>query len=222
MSDYQGTIKYWNQVFGDVDQYDPKEKLSVEKIEVALEWLSANTKNVIDFGCGHGRLLSRLLTCGVERICGMDISEQAISLARQVMKENGLEDRSSFICGGLESLEQIESDYFDGAILSNIIDNMLPEEGERVLKEISRIVKPGGKVFLKLNPYLPPEMLADLEDYTLLEDNLYQESTGVYLWNLSNKQVENIIKDNFKLDRYQELEIEGHSLVSRLYYLINK
>ena len=41
-----------------------------------------NPKNVLDFGCGDGRLTLEMKKTGVPKITGLDISEQALNYAK--------------------------------------------------------------------------------------------------------------------------------------------
>jgi arsenite methyltransferase len=54
----------------------------------------------------------------------------------------------------VEELEAIADGAFDGVVLSNIIDNLIPQDAIKVLTEVKRILKVSGKVSVKLNPFL--------------------------------------------------------------------
>lgn len=61
---------------------------------------------------------------------------------------------------------RIKNRYFDGAILSNILDNVFEEEVEKIINQLSRITAVNGKIFVKLSPYLSGDMI---EEYGLKE-----------------------------------------------------
>ena len=171
MSDYTETTTYWNKVFAEEVEYNPFKKLPYFKIEKAVRWLSTDTNSVIDFGCGDGKLLSRCLEYDVEQISGIDLSKEAVDKARKVMAKYNLNGKSHFMVGGISKLKEINDNQFDAAILSNIIDNIKPEDAEEVTKEINRILKMEGKVILRLNPYFDPADLRADEDYQEISAN---------------------------------------------------
>lgn len=219
MKDYTATQEYWNSVFGERKEFDPFSKFPFEIIEEGLAWVAQDVETVFDFGCGTGRILYRCLDLGAKEIYGMDLSEEAIRLANQVVEKYGLQGRSTFVSGSVADLEQFEDQQFDGVILSNILDNLLPADGQRLIEEIHRIVKPQGKILLKLNDYEKPEDLAESNDLELIADHCYKESSGLYFWNLSRKAFEELIAPYFTIEKYVEVEFTEYDQVNRMFYL---
>lgn len=83
---YQDTIDYWNEVFSNVQEYDLAKPISFEQIENALKWLCKDSTSILDFGCGHGKILFRCLGLGVKKVYGIDISSAAISFAKKLKR----------------------------------------------------------------------------------------------------------------------------------------
>ena len=54
-----------------------------------------------------------------------------------------------FKVGEVNSLNDIPDSSFDGVILSNIVDNLIPEDSIKLLVQIKRILKQDGKIFYK-------------------------------------------------------------------------
>ena len=77
----------------------------------------------------------------------------------------------------------------DSAILSNIIDNLYPDDAISVLEEIKRILKKNGKLLVKLNPFISDEQI---EEYGIkkISGNLLDD--GMILWNNTNEEWEDI------------------------------
>jgi hypothetical protein len=54
------------------------------------------------------------------------------------------------------------------------LDNLYPEDAETLLRECARLLKPGGKALIKLNPYLTKQQIKDWEikviEGSLLDD----------------------------------------------------
>lgn len=101
--------------------------------------------NVLDLGCGTGRLLDRLATefptlCGT----GLDLSAEMILQARK-KKRDRHRPRLIFIPGNAEELPFAEG-QFDAVF--NTISFLHYPNPERVLSEVSRVLHSGGQFYL--------------------------------------------------------------------------
>jgi len=216
---YKETEEYWDSVFEKQKTYDPFIKLPYVELEEAIQWLCHNSKLILDFGCGTGRVLSRCFDYDIDSIYGIDLSVNAINLAQQIMGKNNLKDNSYYICGDIESLYKMNANQFDGVILFNIIDNLKPEDGIIVIEEIHRILKPNGKVILKLNPYLSSQELEKNKEFKKISTKFYKESSGLYLLNISNDLLKEITTPYFNIFKYKKVEFEEYNVTNRLFYL---
>ncbi len=216
---YQDTELFWDQVFAEEEVYNAHEEFPFKKIEDSIEWLCRNDGFILDFGCGDGRVLNRCFDYGAEKVLGIDISKNAVQTANKAAKKNNLNERSYFVIGGIDELKNISSDTADGIILFNIVDNLKPEDGIKVLEECSRILKNNGRIILKLNPYYDTKKLKEDNNYQKIGDSLYREKSSLYLWNLSREKIENLLKKYFIIENYQEVEFKEFNMINRLYYL---
>jgi len=216
---YNKTREYWENIFEKQQLYDPFNILPYAEIEEAIKWLCINSKLILDFGCGTGRVLNRCFDYGIDDIYGIDLSSKAIKLARQIMDKHNLQDKSNYKCGGLRSLQKINDMQFSGAILFNIIDNLKPEDGIKVIEEIHRILKPDGKVILKLNPYFSTQEIEEDKDIKGISKDFYQESSGLFLWNISNELLKEVITPYFNILKHKEIEFKEYGMTNRLFYL---
>ncbi len=104
--------------------------------------LSPNA-NVLDLGCGTGRLLDRLATKFPEiRATGLDLSPQMLRVARQ---NNRHRPRLIYLEGNAENLPFAEG-QFDAVF--NTISFLHYPQPDQVLKEVARVLSPGGKFYL--------------------------------------------------------------------------
>jgi len=98
---------------------------------------------ILDVGCGVGgsaRRLAQHIGCCVT---GVDLSDEYIDTARRLTQLLGMQERVSFHAGSaLELL--FEDAYFDGAW--SIQMGMNVEDKAAWLKELHRVVRPGGRV----------------------------------------------------------------------------
>lgn len=96
----------------------------------------------------------------------------------------------------MEKLEATVDQAFDGIILSNIIDNLLPQDTIIVLTETRRILKPGGKVLVKLNPYLTDNQIMGW-NIKIIEKNFLDDR--LYLWNQSTEEWTELLEKYFSI-----------------------
>ncbi|WP_193195375.1 class I SAM-dependent methyltransferase [Nostoc sp. MG11] len=102
-----------------------------------------NRPNVLDLGCGTGRLLERLATEFPDlRGTGLDLSPQMLRVARQ---KNRHHPRLIYVEGKAESLPFADG-QFDAVF--NTISFLHYSEPKQVLSEVARVLAPGGKFYL--------------------------------------------------------------------------
>lgn len=218
---YDEAIKYWDDVFGQAPEYDPDKEINVREIEEGISWLVEDCNSAIDFGCGNGRAILRCVSKGMGCVCGMDISNAAIIKAQNIAEGFHYKDKSNMICGGVDKLREIDDNSFESAILFNILDNLIPEDSIEVMRNIHRIVKPHGKILLKLNPYITDHQVEEYE-FKKITPELYKDDSGLYLWNLTNEMTDKIIAPFFTVEKYVEIEFKQYNMINRMYYLRNK
>jgi arsenite methyltransferase len=106
------------------------------------------TDNVLDLGCGSGwlsRRLAKLVPQG--RVVGMDISDQMIRVARR----NSYEFQNlMFVVGEGEEIPW-EDNFFSHAI--SIESAYYWPEPAAGIKELSRVLRPGGYAWILINYY---------------------------------------------------------------------
>lgn len=98
---------------------------------------------VLDIGCGNGAYVNHLLKRGFDAI-GIDISLTMLEEARRIVPPERL-----FLMD-MHTMEEFEAESFD-AVIS--ITSMLYANKEylpRILKQVQRLLKPGGKLWLMM------------------------------------------------------------------------
>lgn len=217
MNRYEKTNLQWNEILKNDNLTIPEGKDSGnEDMNNSLAWLTENASSIIDFGCASGSMLFLCSRYGTTSHIGIDLSPQGIANARTRAKQMPGQ-QFTFICGGVDALLSIESASMDAGILSNIIDNLYPDDAHSVLREMKRILKPNGKLLVKVNSYLTP---AQIEEYgiTPIEGNLLDD--GLYLWNNPTEEWDKILSSYFCIKYYQNIYYEEHNQYNRLYQLI--
>ncbi|MEA5526537.1 class I SAM-dependent methyltransferase [Nodularia spumigena] len=109
-----------------------------------LEYVDlAEGANILDMGCGTGRLLDRLATEFPDvRGTGLDLSSNMLRIARQ---SNSHHRRLIYIEGKAESLPFGEGQF--DAVFSTI-SFLHYLEPQQVLSEVARVLSPGGRFYL--------------------------------------------------------------------------
>jgi ubiquinone/menaquinone biosynthesis C-methylase UbiE len=109
-----------------------------------LEYVDLSAQaNVLDLGCGTGRLLERLATKFPElRGTGLDLSPKMLQVARL---SNRHHPRLIFIEGKAEALP-FGDGQFDAVF--NSISFLHYLEPKQVLQEVARVLTPGGRFYL--------------------------------------------------------------------------
>lgn len=109
--------------------------------QMFLDWLSpASGLRWADVGCGTGALTETVLQqSNPEYIVGIDPSEGFVELA----KTGVTDERAEFRIGGGLSLP-LEEDKVD-IVVSGLVLNFIPDKSQ-ALKEMVRVVKPGGTI----------------------------------------------------------------------------
>ncbi|MBE9208266.1 class I SAM-dependent methyltransferase [Nostoc sp. LEGE 06077] len=109
-----------------------------------LEYVDLSDQvNVLDLGCGTGRLLARLATKFPHlRGTGLDLSPNMLRIARL---SNHHQPRLIYVEGNAESLPFGEA-QFDAVF--NSISFLHYLEPQQVLSEVARVLTPGGRFYL--------------------------------------------------------------------------
>lgn len=216
---YEKPMEHWNKVFGDIEVKIPKEfNTGNEDLNKGIEWLAEGSESVLDFGCGHGTLLFCCGFLGTRKNVGIDMCQQAIDMAKK--RAAGIDKmKFDFLLGSIEDLSIIEDESFDSILISNILDNLYPEDAEKLLKESKRILKSNGKILIKLNPLIPEEVIKEYK-IKVIEDNLLDD--GMILWNNNDKQWEDFISKYFSIEEYSKVFYKEHNTENRLYKAVKK
>lgn len=139
----------------DDDVYLGDAVASVRELE-KLAGLAAQS-TVLDLGCGPGRLAVGLLATGLEvRYVGIDVNRAAVDWAERNLASQ--DDRLRFVhvdasnarynASGTAPVElPLPDDYCDLVVLFSVFSHMLLGDIQSHLREISRVLRPGGRVY---------------------------------------------------------------------------
>ncbi len=213
---YSHCIAQWDDIFSEASPHIPSgPSAGNEALDKGIAWVSEGTDSILDFGCGDGTMLFLCARNGTKHHIGIDLSEVAIQKARERAKQMPLGEYS-FNHGSLGQLGQIENASMDAVILSNILDNLYPEDMHALLKEVARVLKGGGKLLVKLNSWVTPEEIRDWEidiiDGDLLDD-------GMLLLNYTTEAWTEIFQREFHIAEFFNVEFPEYEQINRMFCL---
>jgi len=141
--------EYWNEVGSKKDFEDP---VYLDKLS---KFLSLSSQ-IVEYGCGYGRMMKILKSGGYEHLLGFDF---ALNMVKRGRKENPDLD--------LRLLEKqgaipVRDESVDGVVMSTVLCCMIdPKESTQLMAEIHRILKKKGILYIT--------------DFLLCEHPKYQE-----------------------------------------------
>ena len=100
--------------------------------------------SVLDVGCGSGRNIAYLSSCGID-VYGVDSSQEALDKATELTQGRG-----TFCCAPADKLPFTPAQF--DAVICNAVLHFAQNEGHftAMLDELHRVLVPGGLLFIRL------------------------------------------------------------------------
>lgn len=134
-------------------QYEQGEVTIENYLRFATKEEMFKDKVVLDIGCGAGGKTMYYAKLGVERIVGLDILEKYRADSQELAKKLGVEDKFEFVCADSANTGFAEN-TFDTVIMNDAMEHVDDPGG--TLKEVYRILKPKGRLYVNFPPYSHP------------------------------------------------------------------
>ncbi len=138
--------------------------------------------DLIDVGCGSGRLLSQLNPGDIRSYLGIDISEELLDYSKQFLRVP--EWRLQLVDGC-----QIPADdcSCDMVCMFSVITHLLHQESYLYFQEASRVLRPNGKLIVSFLEFRHPDLWPIFEnsvDVVLSGERLdmFVDREGLKLW----------------------------------------
>ena len=143
--------EFWNHSWKSIDQ--DKLSLYIENfdysVDPVIEYLNERGyKTICDAGCGSGAYSLKLAMHGFS-VSGFDISEEAVMQAKRLLSDKAYPTQD-FRCADVLSTGYTDGS-FDAVVTRDVLDHMPIRDGAAAVKELLRIVRPGGCVLMTLD-----------------------------------------------------------------------
>ncbi len=133
-------LEYTEQALADFASYSDEQKYLLVNAVTDL-----SVEKVLDVGCGAGQQLLPFAEKKDSFCVGIDIAEEVGQVGKKVFEKAGFAGKGDFICSIGESLP-FADESFDVVICRVALPYM---DNRKAIGEISRVLKPNGKFFLK-------------------------------------------------------------------------
>lgn len=139
---------YFNQVCGGYEEF--QNSIVTPWIRFAFDKSGCKIGDeVLDIGCGRGEMLKLCSKHKIDTV-GIDYSNAALRIVQNVLE---LDKKSKLVKANALTLPFSDSE-FDVVFMMDIVEHLYSDELESSLKEVSRVLKPGGRLIVHTVPNL--------------------------------------------------------------------
>ena len=131
---------------------------------------SHSCTTILDLGCGNGRHTMRLSKSGF-LVTGTDNSITALRMAEEWLLQEG--QSASLILADMRAEFPFRANTFSGLISTQVIHHAVIDTVKRTIREIGRVIKPGGIAFVTVPSKVDPE-----DDAVEIEPGTFVPTSG--------------------------------------------
>ena len=191
-----------------------------------LDFINSLPKNsiVADIGSGNGR---HLIPCAkrCNMVIGIDVSEELLKIIKDKLYENNLKNIDLIHSDAVNI--PIKSNYLDAVLFIATLHN-IPERYRRQksLKEINRILKPGGKTIIsvwsrwqdKFRQHFIRQLLNRFDKNEFGDINIHWRQHGLNIPRYYHLYSKREFKNDLEQSGLKILKLEGVKYFSKKYY----
>ena len=156
-----------------------------------------NGDAILDVGCGAGHMSKYLIDKGM-KVTGIDFSEELIKIAQQDVPAG------DFFVMDLNDVSELNQ-TFDGILLQAVLLHIPKKEVVEKVKNILKLLKPGGYVYIAVKETKP-----DQEDEKIEVENDYGYDYERFFSYFTMDEMKNILKE-VDLELVYESVVPTHS-----------
>ena len=226
--DYKNSLDFWNSTYGKESREsflestkNWKELAPSEKFIPALSIFS-NCKKMLDYGCGNGWGSILLAKLGCKNITAVDLVKNAIdsTLSNIIIYDERESIEACLITS--DWLQKEGTNKYDGFFCSNVIDVVPEEIANSIIKETSRILKPGSNLIISLNFFLDILKVSNRQFEVKNNNYIYREGI-LRMVSRSDEEWNTIFSKYFNVEKLIHFSWPGETTENRrLFYLKNK
>ena len=141
--------KQWNKIFKTYGKVFTKVQEDIPKIVKIFK--KGGVKRVLDLGCGTGRHVVYLAKHSFD-VYGIDIAPEGIKITKKWLRKEGL--KASLKVSDVYKELPYKDNFFDAIISTQALHHAKIGKIRKLIKEIERILKPGGLIFITVRMVL--------------------------------------------------------------------
>ena len=157
--------------------YDLIYKDRVDDVKLWFDLSEDFPGDILEIGCGTGRVSLPLLQAG-KQLCGIDISDLALSIVREKVNTAGVAGRADFYQADMRSFDLPQKDFAFAFIpINTFMHNLNTADQKRTLNTIAAHLKSGGAIVVDLyHPY--PQALLEADGRMQFAGQFEDEESG--------------------------------------------
>lgn len=132
----------WNRVYEKSPRLRYPDLMFVHFL-MRYAWPRGGIRSAVCIGEGDGPQALAIARLGVHVTC-VDLSEVAVARLEQFARDDGLGEQVEVQVGDQRRLEGLPDNGFDLALSWSVISYGMPGDGVRAVREIHRVLRPGG------------------------------------------------------------------------------
>lgn len=114
--------------------------------------INLKDKKILDFGCGSGASSVILGKLGAEKVVGVDVNEELLSIAKLRSRDYGFDDKIEFKLLSKTEKLPFEDKVFEIVVCNGVIEHIYPRERRNWIKECWRVLAPEGNLMVLETP----------------------------------------------------------------------
>lgn len=226
---YNNLLNFWNKSFvlndedkKELENINPDDYKSIAPNMKLVDALSlfSGCENVLDYGAGNGWSSIIMAKCGAKHIKSVDVAPNFKNVVEVYSKSFNVYDKLDIECVDYNYLNNVNDDTFDGFFVSNVVDVIPYDMAVDIIKNASRITKPGSTIIFSMNYYIDTKLL-NVPGYVVEGSHIYIDGI-LRLNSLSDDEWKNIFSKYFKNIKLSYFSWPGEDKEKRRLFIMKK